>query len=135
MYDHILVPVSYHEDRDAAGALAIARKLVNKGGRITLLHVMEEVPAYAVAYMPEDFRRQSAAAIATDLKSRIAGIAEADVAVVEGHAGRTIPEWAEAKGADCIVIASHRPGISDYFLGSTAARVVRHAKCAVHVIR
>jgi universal stress protein F len=33
------------------------------------------------------------------------------------------------------VIASHRPGIQDYFLGSTASRVVRHANCTVHVMR
>ncbi|WP_371932559.1 universal stress protein [Pararhizobium sp. IMCC21322] len=44
-------------------------------------------------------------------------------------------EYAESNGVDCIIIASHRPGLQDYFLGSTAARVVRHAHCAVHVIR
>ena len=37
--------------------------------------------------------------------------------------------------ADCIVIGSHKPGLIDYLLGSTAARVVRHAPCAVHVLR
>ena len=36
---------------------------------------------------------------------------------------------------ECIVMGSHKPGFSDYLLGSTAARVVRHAPCAVHVYR
>ncbi|MEO0359386.1 MAG: universal stress protein, partial [Pseudomonadota bacterium] len=49
--------------------------------------------------------------------------------------GRTITDWARDKGADLIVIASHRPTMSDIFLGSTAAWVVRHADCPVHVIR
>ena len=55
--------------------------------------------------------------------------------MVTGHAARTILDYAEQMKADCIVIASHDPGIQDYFLGSTAARVVRHAHCSVHVVR
>ena len=37
--------------------------------------------------------------------------------------------------ADLIIIASHKPGFQDYFLGSTAAKVVRHAPCSVLVVR
>ena len=67
------------------------------------------------------------------LKEHVGGDIEAHV--VTGHAARTILDFAERIEADCIVIASHDPGIQDYFLGSTAARVVRHAHCAVHVVR
>ncbi|MCP3868497.1 MAG: universal stress protein [Gammaproteobacteria bacterium] len=42
---------------------------------------------------------------------------------------------AERSGADLIVIASHQPELSDYLLGSNAAKVVRHAKCDVYVVR
>lgn len=55
--------------------------------------------------------------------------------VVEGHSGRTILDYAEETGSDLIVIASHRPGMGDMLMGSTATQVVRHAKCAVHVLR
>ena len=48
---------------------------------------------------------------------------------------KKILETAEDEGADLIIIASHQPGIQDYFLGSTAARVVRHAQCSVLVTR
>jgi nucleotide-binding universal stress UspA family protein len=34
-----------------------------------------------------------------------------------------------------IVMASHRPEMSDYLLGANAARVVRHAKISVLVVR
>lgn len=51
------------------------------------------------------------------------------------RAGRVITEYANKSDIDCVVIGSHKPGLRDYFLGSTAARVVRHAKCAVHVLR
>ncbi|THE47716.1 universal stress protein, partial [Citrobacter freundii] len=32
-------------------------------------------------------------------------------------------------------LPSHKPGFSTYLLGSTAAAVVRHAKCPVLVVR
>ena len=55
--------------------------------------------------------------------------------VLHGNAASEILGLAAREGVDCIVIASHKPGFADYFLGSTAARVVRHAQCSVHVIR
>ena len=68
-------------------------------------------------------------------EQRAAGFPNAEARVVMGHAGRTIVEFAKEHEVDLIVMNSHRPGIGDYFLGSTAARVVRHAQCSVHVIR
>ena len=55
--------------------------------------------------------------------------------VMHGKPSTAILEAAKSLGADCIVIVSHKPGIEDYFIGSTAARVVRHAACSVHVYR
>jgi len=55
--------------------------------------------------------------------------------VIEGHSSRSILNHANSNDADLIIIASHQPGMQDYLLGSTAAKVVRHAKCAVHVLR
>jgi nucleotide-binding universal stress UspA family protein len=60
---------------------------------------------------------------------------EMEVDIRIGHPSRTILEVAEEKAADLIIIASHQPGLQDYFLGSTAAKVVRHAKCSVLVVR
>ncbi|GAB5467078.1 MAG: universal stress protein [Rhodospirillales bacterium] len=42
---------------------------------------------------------------------------------------------AEEIGAEQIVIGAHRPGLADFLLGPNTARVVRHAKCSVNVIR
>ena len=55
--------------------------------------------------------------------------------LLKGYSGRTIVDHAADVGADCMVIASHKPDLRDFFLGSTAARVMRHAPCAVHVTR
>lgn len=46
-----------------------------------------------------------------------------------------ILQVAEELGIDQIVIGAHRPQLSDYLLGPNTARVVRHARCSVNVIR
>lgn len=135
MYSNILVPVSFEAARDSSGALAIAQALSAEGASITLLHVMESIPGYAISYMPTDYVAESRIAIEKELAEMGAALPNAQAVVIEGHSGRTIVDWADENGADCIVIASHRPGMQDLLLGSTATAVVRHAKCAVHVIR
>ncbi|MDT8342966.1 MAG: universal stress protein [Thermohalobaculum sp.] len=135
MYKNILVPVALDHAEKGQAALAVARQLLDGGGRITLLHVMEEIPGYAASHLPEGTLRRNEDAAATALGELAAGAGDVTAKVVWGHSGRTILDFAEDTGADCIVIASHKPGLEDYFLGSTAARVVRHAPCAVHVMR
>ena len=135
MYSNILVPVSFDEGRDVSGAIEVAQALAADGAKITLLHVMEHIPAYAISYMPRDYLLESRKAIDKELADMVEDIPGGASEVIEGHAGRTILDWAGEHDVDCIVIASHRPGMQDLLLGSTASMVVRHAACAVHVIR
>ncbi|MFP4043095.1 MAG: universal stress protein [Rhodosalinus sp.] len=135
MYKHILVPISFEEGRDAAGALKVAKLLADEGGRVTLLHVIERLPSYAVSYMPQDYLKNARKAIEEELSQMAGDVPGGEAIVVDGHAGRTILDWAEENDPDCIVVASHRPGMQNLLLGSTATQVVRHAACAVHVIR
>ncbi len=135
MYNHILVPVSFGDDRNVSAAVAVAGKLMDQGGKVTMLHVMEQVPSYALSYVPEGFNDEARRAIVKSLNELAVSLENAEGVVVEGHSGRTILDWAEDNKPDLIVIASHQPAMKDYLLGSTAAQVVRHAKCAVHVVR
>lgn len=135
MYKNLLVPISFDEDRNPNEALDDAKALCAEGGTITLLHVLEALPQYATEYLTNDFQTKARDNIRDALTGFSDGSENMKIEVVEGHSGRTILDWAEANKVDCIVIASHRPGLQDYFLGSTAARVVRHASCAVHVVR
>lgn len=135
MYKNILVPVSLDDDRDVNSALKIAEILATEMGSITVLHVVEHIPQHSENLLPEDHFENSKSTILGKLQPLIVGIDRASLNVVEGHSGRTILDYAASHNIDCIVIASHRPGLTDYFLGSTASRVVRHASCAVHVIR
>ncbi|PRY23803.1 nucleotide-binding universal stress UspA family protein [Aliiruegeria haliotis] len=135
MYSNILVPVSFEADRNARESMEIAQAIRAEGGKITLLHVMEHLPQYATEYLPADHLDKARDDITGGLAALAEGVGNAEVVVVEGHSARTILDYADEVKADCIIIASHRPGMQDFFLGSTAARVVRHARCAVHVVR
>ena len=134
MYRNILVPIALDHERDVAAALSVARALVDDGGKITALTVVEAVPSYILAEFPEGHVERNRDAAAAALKEEVGG-ADVTTVAVTGHSARSILDYAEAHEIDCIVIASHRPGLQDFFLGSTAARVVRHAACAVHVVR
>lgn len=136
MYKNILVPVVFDHGDQGNKAIAVAQQLLDKDGQIMLLHVMEDIPAFAATYLPEGTLDNNRAKAFEQISAMTGAQApHVKVAVVGGHANSAIIDYATEKDADCIVIASHKPGFEDYFLGSTAARVVRHAACCVHVLR
>ena len=136
MYKNILAPIAFDHTERIGPAIAAAKHLASPGATITLLHVMEELPAYVTSQIPDEVLANTR----DTTKEELLAVAKSSgvdpiCKLVHGHSSRTILDYAEENGIDCIVIASHRPGFEDYFLGSTAAHVVRHAKCAVHVLR
>jgi universal stress protein F len=132
----IIVPISLSETEKSRAMLDAAQKLGGADAEIVLVTVIEDVPGYVAAELPSGLLENTAEEARGQLReiARNAGM-EAPVEVRKGNAATGILAVAEERRADVIVIASHRPGLQDYFLGSTAARVVRHAKCSVYVIR
>ncbi len=135
MYNKILVPIAVDHGPNTGEALSIARLLLAEGGKIMALTVVETIPPYVASSLPKELEIKSREAVRAGLKAELGDASDTEMDVVQGHAARTILKYAEEHGADCIIIASHRPGLQDYLLGSTAGRVVRHAPCAVHVVR
>ena len=135
MYSNILVPVVFDEGHDTQASFLAARTLASDDAKFTVLHVMEAIPAYVSSQIPADILARSRAEIERKLKQAAAAFPGASAVLETGHAGRFIVDYAGKHGIDCIVLASHRPGFENLVLGSTADRVVRHAKCSVHVIR
>ena len=135
MYDHILVPVIFDKGHNPSRSFEAARALASEGAKLTVLHVMEEIPAYAATQIPAEVLENSRAQTRQALAEKAAGLPGAEAVMISGHAGRAIVDYAEEHAVDCIIMASHKPGLEDYFLGSTADRVVRHASCSVNVIR
>ncbi len=135
MYKNILIPVALDHVTDFAKTLAIARQLQSEDGKITLVGVVEEVPGYVAEYVTVRPETKVRSHMEEQLKALIEDQGDLDVAVLSGKPGVTISDMAEKVDADLIIIRSHRPGVEDYFLGSTASRVVRRARCAVMVLR
>lgn len=136
MYQKILVPVDVNQLDKANVMLEAARKLGGDDAEIILAHIIESIPAYIAVQIPSDYA-DAAKKDAHDALSQLAEVAHVatEIDIRTGHAAEGILAIADQKNADTIIVASHRPGVEDYFLGSTAARVVRHAKCNVLVIR
>lgn len=135
MYHNILVPIAFDDEHDVSGPLKLAGILGTPEAKVTLLHVMERVPGYAISYMPADYLQASRGAIEEELARLATQLPNATGQVIDGHSGRSIVDFASENRVDLIIIASHRPGVQDLLLGSTASQVVRNAGCAVHVVR
>lgn len=135
MYSKILLPVAFDGKLKIDAPLAIAQAVAAKDASIQLLHVFENLPGYAVQYVPQDMMQATREGVVAEMNAAVTDISNASTAITDGSAGRAITDWADEHGIDLIVMPSHRPGMADLLWGSTAAFVVRHAKCAVHVLR
>lgn len=135
MYKNILIPVMLDDSRNTDQAIQAAKTLAAKGADFTLLHIVELIPVYVAEYLPTDVSLTQRKAVKAEMDALCQKLPNCRSAVADGKPGSTICQWAADNDCDCIVIASHQPGFADIFLGSTAHHVVRHAGCAVHVIR
>ncbi|NJN06070.1 MAG: universal stress protein [Rhodobacteraceae bacterium] len=90
-------------------------------------------------HLPDDTESRLAEQTASGLDAFVSENVPKGVTAVKhvetGSVYRCILEAAENIGADLIVMASHRPEMSDYLVGANASRVVRHARVSVLVVR
>ena len=135
MYKNILIPVALDKDHDAKASFEAARLLADAGAVFTVVHVQEPIPAYVASQIPNEVLANTRHEIQAGLQQSAEEIPGARAQLISGHAGRAIVDFANENDIDCIVLASHKPGFENIFLGSTANRVVHHARCSVHVIR
>ncbi len=136
MFKTILVPIDIAHTNSSQSILEIAAKNASEDANIILLNVVEEIPKWAAVELPDSIQEKSVKESQDGLAAIAAASASDPETVVRiGHPYQTILDEAEKRDAELIVIASHKPGLQDYLLGSTAAKVVRHAKCSVLVVR
>ena len=135
MYKNILIPIVFDEKHDTNASYIAARALADEDAKFTVIHVMEAMPSSLVSQMPPDLLAKARSEVEASLAKSASALPEATPVLKTGQAGHTIVHYANENDIDCVVIASHIPGIENFFLGSTADRVVRHARCSVHVIR
>ncbi len=141
MFKTILVPIDLDDAGSWRKALPVAIELCRAGDGC--LHVLSVVPPIASGmaseYLPQDYAQTQMSRRMAELTEFVAEfVPEAiDVRrrVVAGAVNEEIVKAGREEHCDLIVMAAHRPEFRDYLLGPEAARVVRHAKCSVMVVR
>ncbi|MBT8456069.1 MAG: universal stress protein [Rhodobacteraceae bacterium] len=135
MHDKILIPVAIDHEPVVAQKIEVARKLLNPGGKITLLTVLEAVSGFVAEFVTVKSENHLTQRIQSRLEEAAGGADDIDCQVITGKPGVEITRFAADEGCGLIIVGSHRPGVEDYFLGSTASRVVRRSPCSVYVLR
>ena len=138
-FKKILLPVDLGENSSWKEALPTAiDQAQHADGELHVVTVVPEEPPQ-LAWLPDDYSEKMIAYANSQLENLLeTSIPEqtrAEKHVRQGTIYSEIVKLAQDINADLIVMASHRPELKDFLLGPNAARVVRHAKCPVLVIR
>ena len=138
-FHRALLPTDFSDS--AAYALDVASTLVEPGGSLALLHVLEVPVAYTgepIADFARNLDRHAAAALDREL-GRARGLSKLSVTATSriGYAGaQTLAALDADREIDLVVMGSHgRTGLKRALMGSVAEKVVRHARCPVLVAR
>ncbi len=141
MYENILLAVDREDESSWRLSLPVALRQCDAfGARLHLVTVVHEIGVGDVAsFLPLDFEAQRLEKTDQWLREIAAknvppGVA-VQLSVGRGKVHAEILRIAGEVEADLIIMASHRPELADYLLGSNAAHVVRHADCSVLVVR
>jgi nucleotide-binding universal stress UspA family protein len=139
-YNSVLVPVDIAEPDTARPAIARAVDLAHAShGTIRLIYVRSILPVTYMEFVPPDFDAEQQREAEQKLAEIAAGIPlpteRVSAVVTMGSVYNDVLQEAEKSAADLIVVGSHRPSMATYLIGSNAARIVRHAKCSVLVVR
>ncbi|MCR9112670.1 MAG: universal stress protein [Rhodobacteraceae bacterium] len=139
MFKTILLALDLNAMEGAQKLAEAAKLLAGQGGGT--IHVVSVVPDLGFSMVGAAFSAgHSKDMLAEAERALTAWIAEALPDEAEAHVAQgtiydVVIRMAERIGADAIVVGSHRPELRDYLVGPNAARIVRHAKQSVFVIR
>ena len=140
MFHRIILAVDLADPTARPKGLDQALELATQsGGDLRLVNVQPMLPATFMEYVPADFdeeqeKRAKAALDAIAAKLTLPKERVTTAALSGGVYHELLRDATEWK-ADLVVVGSHRPGMSDYLLGSNAKTIVRHAQCSVLVVR
>lgn len=139
MYKHILLAVDLDDERQRSMEVAVEyAKAFN-----STLHVMTVLPNFGMSmvgsFFPKDYEKQMLEKTTETLHDFVKANIPGEIAVQHivgiGSVYEEVLRVSDEINSDLIVIGTHRPDMKDYLLGPNAARVSRHAKCSVLIVR
>jgi nucleotide-binding universal stress UspA family protein len=136
-HDVVVVPVDFSVASE--NALRVAVEMTGDVRKLRLLHVLPPLEAISPAAvwgdLSDDAREEAVRKHAAKFLAK-QGIAGAPFDVRLGNPGYEVTEYARQQKADLIIISSHGyHGLKRILLGSVAESILRHAHCAVLVLR
>jgi universal stress protein F len=141
MFKNILVPLHLaykgNHEKLLKGALRVLDK---KEGKLTLLFVNENSLHGSVYPIIDENIEKKHNHDALGSLQEIANKYSLDeenlsFKIRNGSVHQEILEESKKIDSDAIVMMATKPGLSSYFISTTAERVIRHANCSVFVIR
>ncbi len=149
MADKLLIPIDLVHESSWKKALPQAFALGRvTGADVTIMTVVPEILAgldwrYSIRGETGGSEELKIDDLLQDARTRLEQIGvehapegtEFDVIARYGTVYEEILNVADELPASQIVMAAHRPSLSDYLIGPNTARVVRHANCSVQVVR
>lgn len=136
----ILMPVDLAYPDVVRNEVEMALRLIAEEGVIDMLYVDDAkvhhslVPT-AGGNVFSDQHRSAFDSVQTMLEQLVPKAHRGQSIVRNGVVFDEIVSQAKKSGVDAIVMASAKPSLRSYLLGSNAAKVVRHAPCSVFVVR
>ncbi len=136
----ILLPIDLSDPASWQKPLSEALLLLGPEGKLHVVSVLPDLGLPQVgSFFPKTFEKDALKALGRALTDWIEAHVPAGVDVyphvLHGRIYDEILRAADKLGVDVIVMGAHRPALRDYLLGPNAARVVRHARCSVYVVR
>ncbi len=136
----ILMPIDLSDEASWKKPLSEALTLLREGG---VLHVVTVLPDFGLAqvsgYFGKDFEKKALHDMGEQLtawvNANVPNTVEVHPHVLHGKIYDEILRAADQLRVDAIVMGSHRPELKDYLLGPNAARVMRHARQSVYIVR
>lgn len=139
MFRKIMVPVDIADPENCGRSVDAARELAAPARADVKLVAVLEPPTTGMAMdVGHDLFERAAEQVQAEmakLAEKCGGDLRVETTVRQGAVYHEVLQEAEDWGADIIVMGSHRPAMRTYLLGSNAARIVRHARCSVLVLR
>lgn len=141
MFKDILLAIDLNHEESWGKALPVALEFARASGGT--LHVLTVMPDFGLPlvgqFFPKGYEKEVGEKVLSALKEFVRSNVPKDVRtqhiVGEGTVYDVILKIADKIRSDMIVVSSGREDLKDFLLGPNAARVVRHAKCSVTVVR
>ena len=137
MFKKILSPIDLAHAEKLTHALTVTSDLAKLyGAEVCFIGVTTATPS-ALARTPEDYKALLAKFAAEQAQKF--GITATSHAIVSHdpsvQMNRDLEDAVSKSGADLVVMATHPPGVSDYFWSGHGAHLAAHSKASVMLVR